>query len=200
MINDVLMQALELLQSGSVVTDSAFNRLYPKNIRKLAYGHWTPVGLAARAAELLVTAPGTRVLDIGSGAGKFCFVGSALTEGIFTGIEQRERLVQCSSNLAAQLAWPRVTFVHGDAFELDWTQFDAFYLFNPFVDQMDSTWEAYDEAIRKTQIKLSPLRPGTRLVVLHGFGGALPLEWQCLLKEPHGNTTLELWIKTGALP
>ena len=44
--------------------------------------HWTPVHVARRAAQFLVTGPETRVLDVGSGPGKFCLVGALATQGI----------------------------------------------------------------------------------------------------------------------
>ena len=84
----------ELLKLNIHITDEQFNTIYPTSIRRLSEKHWTPVSVAKAAAEFLVTNPGTRVLDIGSGAGKFCMVGAVHTRGFFTGVEQREELVQ----------------------------------------------------------------------------------------------------------
>ncbi|MGI8819806.1 MAG: hypothetical protein ACR2ID_02870 [Chthoniobacterales bacterium] len=52
--------------------DEKFDLLYPPEIRELSAIFWTPVRLAAEAARLLVPLPGTRVLDVGCGPGKFC--------------------------------------------------------------------------------------------------------------------------------
>lgn len=78
------------------ITDEEFNRIYPPKISKLAEKHFTPLAIAKAASEFLVTKPRARVLDIGSGAGKFCMVGATHTQGHFTGIEQRSGLVELS--------------------------------------------------------------------------------------------------------
>ncbi len=67
------------------VEDEKFDRIYPAQIRELSSVFWTPVAIAAEAAKLLVTTPGTHVLDIGCRPGKFCLVAASLTEGRFTG-------------------------------------------------------------------------------------------------------------------
>lgn len=76
------------------VEDEKFDRIYPKRVRDLSSVFWTPVAVAAEAAKLLVTSPGTSALDIGCEAGKFCLVGATVTEGVFTGVEQGEDLVE----------------------------------------------------------------------------------------------------------
>ena len=64
-------------QDPRSIEDEKFDQIYPARIRKLSPLQWTPVRVAAEAAKLLVTVPGTRVLDIGCGPGKFCLVGAA---------------------------------------------------------------------------------------------------------------------------
>ncbi len=54
------------------IEDEKFDQIYPARLRMLSSLQWTPVRMAGQAARLLVTAPGTRVLDIGCGPGKFC--------------------------------------------------------------------------------------------------------------------------------
>ena len=76
-------------QDPRSIEDEKFDQIYPARIRKLSALQWTPVRVAAEAAKLLATVPGTRVLDIGCGPGKFCLIAAALTDGHFTGIEQR---------------------------------------------------------------------------------------------------------------
>mgnify|MGYP000969840975 CR=1 FL=1 len=84
------MKPVELLQYIHAPEDDRFDLAYPPEIRAKSKAHWTPVSIARRAAEFLVREPGTRVLDIGCGPGKFCIVGALGTEGRFTGIEQRQ--------------------------------------------------------------------------------------------------------------
>jgi len=88
------------LQLNIDVEDHFFNTLYPLRIKKLSECHWTPVEVAKLAADYLVDKPNCKVLDIGSGAGKFCLIGAASTKGRFYGVEQREGLVKLSQRIA----------------------------------------------------------------------------------------------------
>ncbi len=85
---------------GCVNTNADFDHVYPDWVRSLSERHWTPVDVAERAAELLVTSAGVRVLDVGSGAGKFCIIGALTTEGKFCGIEQRAHLIDVAREAA----------------------------------------------------------------------------------------------------
>ena len=67
---------LTRVSRGEPVADAEFDLLYPRPVRPLSERFWSPIDVARRAAELLVVRPGTRVLDVGSGAGKFCVVGA----------------------------------------------------------------------------------------------------------------------------
>jgi 2-polyprenyl-3-methyl-5-hydroxy-6-metoxy-1,4-benzoquinol methylase len=88
------MKPLKLLEYIHAPEDNQFDLLYPPEIRALSRAHWTPVKVARRAASFLVREPGTRVLDIGCGPGKFCIVGALATPGRFTGVEQRKQLCE----------------------------------------------------------------------------------------------------------
>lgn len=92
--------------------------------------------MAAEAAKLLVTGPGTRVLDLGCGAGKFCLLGATLTEGRFTGVEQRAELVAAAKEAATPLQLADVEFVHANLIDIAFEEHDAFYLFNPLEENM----------------------------------------------------------------
>src|SRR4029077_8901586 len=64
-------------------SDDEFDSAYDKQIRELSEQHWTPLWVAARVAHLLTRSGATRVLDVGSGAGKFCIVGALSTDAEF---------------------------------------------------------------------------------------------------------------------
>jgi SAM-dependent methyltransferase len=158
-------------------TDEAFDRLYPKNIRRLAENHFTPVSVARAASQFLVTRPGAKILDIGSGAGKFCLVGAMHTKGHFTGIEQRQELVDLSNVLAAELEISTVTFLHGNILTVNISEYDGLYLFNPFYENVDmhhrmddniivngSLYETYTSYVRS---QMSVLKTGTRLATYY---------------------------------
>ncbi|MFZ6013075.1 MAG: methyltransferase domain-containing protein [Bacteroidota bacterium] len=127
----------ELLRLNLNVTDEDFNAIYPENISLLARKHWTPVTVAQTACEFLVGEPGTRVLDIGSGAGKFCLVGAAHTRGYFTGVEQRSELVELSRQLSARHHIYNVKFVHANITAIDFRNYEAFYFYNSFYEHID---------------------------------------------------------------
>ncbi len=119
------------------VEDDQFNKIYPPHIRKIANVHWTPVEIAKQASQYLVDTPGRRVLDIGSGVGKFCVVGSLFTKGIFTGIEQRENLVKLSNAILKLHKLPNVNYIHSNITDVSFLNYDSFYFFNPFQENID---------------------------------------------------------------
>src|SRR5947207_1332759 len=76
-------------------TDEQFDRLYPVCTQLLSRRHWTPLHIAKMAVNFLAQHKGAKLLDIGSGAGKFCLTGAYLKpDASFYGVEQRENLLQ----------------------------------------------------------------------------------------------------------
>jgi SAM-dependent methyltransferase len=167
--------------------------------------------VAIRAAELLVIDPATRVLDVGSGVGKFCIVGAAVTGARFTGIEQRGPLVQVARNTAERLGVAGASFVHGtfDAMRIE--DFDAFYFFNPFQENVFSNDDRLDETVELCHERfiadveravslLTCAAVGTRVVTYHGFGGEMPPTYRRMRRERRQTGYLELWIKDDGPP
>lgn len=162
------------LRSDIDVDDSTFDNLYPSKIKMLAQQHWTPVHVAKMAANYLVQHPKDKILDIGAGAGKFCLVGAACTEGIFYGVEQRESLVDISNGIAQKHQIENVEFIHANIDQISFSDYDAFYFYNSFYENMDTTcpidhsillskerYYSYTEYLRQ-QLKQLPI--GTRIV------------------------------------
>ncbi len=118
------------------IEDEKFDGIFPAAIRKLSPLFWTPVAVAVEAARLLVTSPGTRVLDVGCGPGKFCLLAAALTEGAFTGVDQRAELLTVARHAAAQLEIGDIRFLHANITDVPFGEYDAFYVFNPFEENM----------------------------------------------------------------
>jgi hypothetical protein len=183
--------------------DRAFNDLVPTELRHLAQVHWTPVDVAVRAATLLCSRRGTRVLDVGAGIGKVCSVGALSGVGLWCGVEQHESLVHVAGRIARQLGvGARTVFLHDDAFAIDWHEFDALYLYNPFEHSLatagfgPTTIDGEIQAVR-VRDRLSMLRRGTRVVTLQGFGGAMPPSFHLAYHERlvvYG-LDLALWIQ-----
>jgi SAM-dependent methyltransferase len=168
--------------------------------------HWTPVEVCELAARRLAPKAGERVLDVGSGVGKFCVIGARVTPGIFVGVEVRPRLVEQAWAAAAALKAERVSFICSDAFDLDWSVYDCLYLYNPFEEAtfappylVDSQLALGDdvrrEHVAETSRRLSKLRSGTRVATYHGFGGKMPPRFRRTFKASAGTGELEVWIR-----
>ena len=187
--------------------DDTFDDQLPAHLHTKSSVHFTPVAVAQFAVRLLAPTPGTRVLDVGSGAGKFCLVAAQAQPATrFVGVEYRERLVTVAAELAARNGLANVEFVHADAFNLDWADFDAFYFFNPFGEQLhhgywflDLTIEFcpanYVKWVSAVRERLGQARIGTRVVTYHGFGGPAPMGYAMISEHTYGSDRLELWVK-----
>lgn len=197
----------EALKEGVPLSDSVFDLVYPPPVRAVSAVFWTPVSVALRAAELLVVDPTSRVLDVGSGAGKFCIVGALSTGASFTGLEHRPHLVELARSAAKRLG-ARARFVHGRLANDSLEDIDALYFFNPFAenafppeDHLDHTVElSLDRALFDVELAerlLARAKVGTRVVTYHGFGGDMPPTYTLELTEKHRTDQLELWVKTS---
>jgi len=190
------------------IADERFDRIYPPEIRALSGLHWTSVAVAYAAAEFLVSKPNTRVLDLGCGPGKFCLVGALTTEGHFTGVEQRQRLAELAQATIHREQIPNTKVIHANVIEVDFSAYDAFYLFNPFEEnvskrgKIDSTVilsrALYDRYTRHvaTQFAHAPL--GTRVVTYFGLCDEVPICYECQRSSFDG--TLKFWQKTRNIP
>lgn len=188
---------------GMSTTDRAFDELAPPELRHLSQVHWTPIDVAIRAASLLTLASHSRVLDVGSGVGKLCAVGALSSDAVWCGVEQHEDLVTAARRLTRALGIAhRTRFVHGDALALDWSDFDAIYLYNPFElplfpDALTAREHelTYKIQVARVQERLAELRGGTRVLTLHGFGGVMPSSYELVYHErvPVVGLDLVLW-------
>jgi protein-L-isoaspartate O-methyltransferase len=186
-------------------TDRAFDGLVAPELRHLSEVHWTPVEVAVRAASLLAPGPATRVLDVGSGVGKLCAVGALSSLATWYGVEQHEELVTAARMLTRCLGvGDRTVFLHGDAFAIEWSDFDALYLYNPFEQPLfpraltpQEHATAYRVQVARVEQRLATLRAGTRVLTLHGFGGVMPATYDLVYHErvPVVGLDLALWVQ-----
>jgi hypothetical protein len=207
--NGTLLGLRSRLHRREAVSDADFDAVYPLGARHVSSTFWTPVAVAIRAAELLVESSSSRILDIGSGVGKFCIVGASATGATFAGIEQRAHLVQIAEWAAKRLAVDTAHFANGTFEAIDVRSFDGIYLFNPFEenrwrfhDQLDWTVELserrFEEDVERAERLLDRARMGTRVVTYHGFGGEMPASYRHVHREPHRSGHLDLWVKEAA--
>jgi SAM-dependent methyltransferase len=199
-------EAVSRLRRGQPIADEDWDVAYPPSYVEMSRVNWTPVSVARRAAELLSTRSSTRILDIGAGVGKFCVVAALTAPGTFIGVERFGAMVDVARAIARKAGVSTAHFVHGRMEDFDWTSFDGFYLFNPFVERwcldfrtIGPTAAAAAECrqlISFTEQRLALARSGTRVVTYHGFGGEMPRCFRLKLKESIGTDFLECWEKT----
>lgn len=185
------------------IKDGQFDALYPLKMRKISGTQWTPVAVAEKAIEFLVQHPHTKVLDLGSGAGKFCIVAALCSKAKITGVEQRENLVLLSRKLALMNNVENVDFIHADIKDMNLRDYDAFYFFNSFEEKLNSkdkidSHDQYDpdqydhySLLLKDKLDATPL--GTRLVTYCGEGGIVPDSFTLLKNTNKGK--LFFWEK-----
>lgn len=185
-------------------SDIAFNRLYPESIQRLAPLHWTPLMTARKAAGFLNTGRNVRVLDIGSGVGKFCLCAGHYTpRAHFFGVEQRQHLIDCAENAKKKLALTNVTFLHKNITEIDFGEFEHFYFFNSFYENLSAStkidyavshseelFQYYSSFLLRALFKR---KAGTRLVTYHCLEYQIPPNYHLYWSDP--NTLLKFWIK-----
>lgn len=193
----------ELLNPALFRHDTAFDHLYPEHIQELSQMHWTPVDIAKKAADFL-SIPNTSVLDIGSGVGKFCITaGFFHPETSFCGIEQREKLYTFAEIAKAQIELPNVNFIHGNLTDLDFKDYDHFYFYNPFYENIEpdsridytvrTSFELYDLYSRFVYQMLEEKPPETRLVTFHATDTQVPPGYR--LVHNSYSRVLKMWIK-----
>jgi hypothetical protein len=121
------------------------------------------------------------------------------------GIEHRPHLVEIARAAAAKIG-VAATFDSGSIEEQDAAAIDAFYLYNPFAENLASTTDCLDGTVElsakrfdldvsATEHLLSKARIGARVVTYCGFGGDMPDGFEFVMREQRGGGRLELWVK-----
>ena len=104
----------EMMRAGSCPNDRSFDRFLPEPFRLVSPEYWTPLAVAKRAADWLEDLGIRTVVDIGSGAGKFCVAGALFGKCRFIGLEQYSSLVTSAVALVDLFDLnDRVSFVAG---------------------------------------------------------------------------------------
>ena len=120
-------------------SDEIFDTLFPTDVQHLSKQHWTPLPIARAAIDFLTPRDNVRILDIGSGIGKLCLAGAHYKpSALFTGVEQRANLVQVARDAQARLQLDNTIFYHDNFTGLDFGEYDHFYFFNSFYENLSS--------------------------------------------------------------
>ncbi len=185
-------------------SNEEFNQLYPLHIQAHAQRHWTPLNVARKAASFLSIEKDVRILDIGSGTGKFCLAAAYYTpDALFYGVEQRKNLISYAESTNDILHLENVSFIHSNFTQLDFRNYDHFYFYNSFYenlagtdkidDSIDYSGELYNYYNRYLYRQLEQKPAGTRLVTFHSLEDEIPPGYYVVGTEM--NNLLKFWIK-----
>jgi SAM-dependent methyltransferase len=185
-------------------SDEQFDQLYPLPIQSLTSLHWTPLNIAKKAAHYLAADHNARILDIGSGVGKFCLAAAYYKpKAFYYGVEQRKSLVRYAEIANDVLLFQNVSFFNGNFTVLDFRNYDHFYFYNSFyenligADRIDNsilyTAELYNYYNRYLYKQLERKPIGTKIATFHSLEDEIP---PCYRSEASEfDNLLKFWIK-----
>ena len=185
-------------------SDAEFHKLYPDSIQLLSRNHWTALSVARKAANFLAVETGARILDIGSGIGKFCLAAAYYRPGaIYYGVEQRKDLVEYSETARTRLGLNNVTFIHGNFTEIDFGNYNHFYFYNAFYENVASeekidnkipySAELYNYYNYYLYKQLEKMPSGTRVATFYGTEDIMPPGYHVGGSEV--DDLLKYWVK-----
>lgn len=194
------------MQAHSITpfSDTAFNKLLPENLQQIAKIHFTPAHIAQLAAEWLTEDGVKKVLDIGAGVGKFCIAGALKSNSFFYGTEHRPNLVKVAEELLHIYNIKNALIECRNITDVNFSDYNAFYLFNPFWENIMFTKRLNDEVpladslyhnyVNFTRVQLDVLSKGTRLVTYHGDALEVPDSYKKLRESKDG--LLKFWVRS----
>jgi SAM-dependent methyltransferase len=191
------------IASNAEVADSEFDLIYPPGMEETAEIHFTPVHIAKTAARYLADSKDAKILDVGSGAGKFCMIGAACTEAHFVGVELREDLYVTANRVSKHYNLKNVEFINSNITNIDFTKFDAFYFYNSFYEnvvpsgrideEIKLSRELYDEYSLYMKEQLDKMPIGTKLVTYFSYLKEVPDSFDVRFILADGK--LKMWEK-----
>lgn len=185
--------------------DELYDSQLSPRMKKLSPIHWSPLEVIKTAAAFLSDKPGSKIIDIGSGIGKFCIAAAQhYPDCDFYGIEQRKDLYEIAlMSRKSSSSELNTHFMHGNFTELDFSSYDGLYFFNSFAENLyrfgriDNSIQysagLYNYYATYFYKILEGKASGTRLVTYHGDDAELPQSYQ-LIQETF-NTKLKMYIK-----
>lgn len=186
------------------LSDAEFDSLFNDEIRALSYVHWTPIEVAYKALDWLDVKSTDKVLDIGSGVGKFCIIAGHASRAQFTGVELRKSFIEVASDMAKKLGIENVSFINADINTINFKDYDAFYYYNPFCEMLSEkvlidnqitysreSHRAYEDYVYD---QLQQLPKGTKIVTYCSPQFIMPPDYD--LSELYFEGTLSLWVRS----
>jgi SAM-dependent methyltransferase len=194
----------EVLKLEIPLKDEDFDKIYPPDIRRLSKRHFTPVNVARKAAEWLNEfEEKKKLLDVGCGVGKFCFVAGSLTNHAITGIDYRENYIYLCKSLCERYGIKNLDFIQQNILDVNFKDYDTFYFFNSFLEQIDETAhldEEYETSFFLYNIYVTHLRKqffampaGTNIITYHVLNDQIPANYSLVKSDFDG--LLKMWNK-----
>lgn len=198
----------ERLRQREPVSDDVFDSVMAELPKSKSRSFWSSVEAAQLASKLFRQAGARRVLDTGSGAGKFCTIASLDLGCTLWGIERRAELVAESRRLS-EVFGAQTIVTEGTLESVEPQQFDGFYFYNPFgeyladdVDRYDSlaprSFDAYIKEVRLVERWLRSAKLGTAVVTYNGLGGRIPASYRVRHTSHVRDDVMRLWVKEKA--
>ena len=200
------------MRAGRCPEDRSFDRFLPESLRLVSPEYWTPLAVAQRAAEWFDSAGFQTVVDIGSGAGKFCIAAALFGRCRFIGLEQYSSLATAARALADLFdVDDRISFVAGAFENVPTPSGDAYYFFNPFGEYWlgpdhppregaDFADRRYQNDIAAAEDLLRRVPVGTCVLTYNGFGGRVPAGYELIRVDWQVPGALRLWKKQHDVP
>ncbi len=191
------------VQNKLQLTEDNFNSLLPEYLQKKSKIYFTPIHIAQTATQWLTSDGKKKILDIGAGVGKFCIAGATYSDSYFCGVEYRPSLTKLANELIDQFGIKNAVVLNKNILDVDFTTFDAFYMYNPFYEnlafgnrlnsEVTLATSLYNYFFNHTEQQLDKTKPGTRLVTFHGNNYEVPDSFE-KIKE-NEDYSLKLWIR-----
>ena len=186
------------------ITDAKLHQLYPEPIRAKARMHWSPLYIAQKVISYLTPTDTVKILDIGSGVGKFCLAGAFYKPSVsFYGVEQRRDLVEFAEAARKKLGFKNVQFIHRNFTQLNLNEYDHFYFYNSFFENLDGTDKIDNDIVYSNELynyysiylynQLEKMPIGTRVATYCSWGDEIPPCYH--LAEAHYDNLIKFWIK-----
>jgi hypothetical protein len=185
-------------------SDAQFDLVYPRPIRELASRHWTPLSVARKVANFLAAEKNVKVLDIGSGVGKFCLAaGFYKPHAMYYGVEQRKDLIAHAETAKNILGLDNVSFINANFTQLNLKKYNHFYFFNSFYENLSGSPKIDDKIAYSGELfnyynrylykQLEQMPDGTRVATFHSLEEEMPSCYYVV--KTHFEGLLKCWIK-----
>lgn len=200
-------EVADALRRGDCASDREFDRFMPPRLAVVSARYWTPLRVAVRAAAWLDELNIRSLVDIGSGAGKFCVATAIMSRCTFLGLEHRKDLVATARALAEVFGvQARVSFIEETFGDAPLPEAQCYYFFNPFLeamlepeawldDQVEHGECRYDRELLAVEHWLSQAPVGTYVLTYNGLGTDLPRTFTEIRSDQSFPCNLRLYRK-----